>query len=77
MATFTQILYQIVFSTKHANNTMVLSESKKLYSYIWGVLKNKKCTLYQLNGTENQYKPERNIDELREKPAGTSSFKNI
>ncbi len=53
MATFTQILYQIVFSTKHAENTMVLAESKKLYSYIWGVLKNNKCTLYQLNGTEN------------------------
>jgi REP element-mobilizing transposase RayT len=53
MATFTQILYQIVFSTKNAENTMVLSESEKLYRYLWGVLKNKKCKLYQLNGTEN------------------------
>lgn len=53
MATFTQILYQIVFSTKKAENTMVLSESEKLYRYMWGVLKNKKCKLYQLNGTEN------------------------
>jgi len=32
---------------------MVLSESEKLYRYIWGILKNKKCTLYRLNGTEN------------------------
>jgi len=24
-----------------------------LYRYIWGILKNKKCTLYQINGTEN------------------------
>ena len=32
---------------------MVLSESEKLYRYMWGVLKNKKCKLYQLNGTEN------------------------
>ena len=53
MATFTQILYQIVYSTKNAENTMVLSETEKLYRYIWGLLKNKKCTLYQLNGTEN------------------------
>ena len=32
---------------------MRLSETEKLYRYIWGVLKNKKCTLYRLNGTEN------------------------
>lgn len=32
---------------------MVLSESENLYRYIWGILKNKKCTLYRLNGTEN------------------------
>jgi len=53
MATFTQILYQIVFSTKNAENTMVLDQTEKLYRYIWGILKNKKCTLYQINGTEN------------------------
>lgn len=53
MATFTQILYQIVFSTKNAENTMVLSESEKLYRYLWGVFKNKKCKLYRLNGTED------------------------
>lgn len=53
MATFTQILYQIIFSTKYAENTMVLDESEKLYRYIWGVLNNKNCVLYRLNGTEN------------------------
>lgn len=53
MATFTQILYQIVFSTKNAENTMVLEETEKLYRYIWGILKNKKCTFYQINGTKN------------------------
>ena len=53
MATFTQILYQLVFSTKNAEKTLVLSESEKLYRYIWGILKNKKCILYRLNGTEN------------------------
>jgi len=53
MATYTQILYQIVFSTKNAVNTIQLSESEKLYRYIWGVLKNNKCVLYRINGTEN------------------------
>jgi REP element-mobilizing transposase RayT len=53
VATYTQILYQIIFSTKNAGDTMVLSESENLYRYIWGILKNKKCTLYRLNGTEN------------------------
>ena len=32
---------------------MRLSETENLYRYIWGILKNKKCTLYRLNGTEN------------------------
>ena len=53
MATFTQILYQIVFSTKNAKKTITLDHSEKLYRYIWGVLDNKKCKLYQMNGTEN------------------------
>lgn len=32
---------------------MGLTETEKLYKYIWGILKNKKCTLYRVNGTEN------------------------
>jgi REP element-mobilizing transposase RayT len=53
MATYTQILYQIVFSTKNAENTMITANTDQLYRYIWGILKNKKSTLYRLNGTEN------------------------
>lgn len=53
MSTFTQILYQIVFSTKKGERTMNYENSEKLYHYIWGVLKNKNCILYQLNGTED------------------------
>lgn len=53
MATYTQILYQIVFSTKNAENTMDFSKAENLYRYIWGVLKNKNCILYRVNGTEN------------------------
>ena len=53
MSTFTQILYQIVFSTKNREITMVESGQRKLYSYIAGLLKNKKCHLYRVNGIED------------------------
>lgn len=53
MATYTQILYQIVFSTKDHLNTLQKENREQLFRYIWGILKNKKCTLYQINGIEN------------------------
>lgn len=53
MSTYTQILYQIVFTTK--NNEMTLNDSgqEKLYKYIWGILKNKKCHLYRIGGVSD------------------------
>ena len=53
MSTYTQILYQIVFSTKNHENTMIESGQEKLYKYIWGILKNKKCHLYRIGGVED------------------------
>jgi REP element-mobilizing transposase RayT len=53
MSTYTQILYQIVFSTKNRENTMIESGQDRLYSYIAGLLKNKNCHLYRINGIEN------------------------
>ena len=53
MSTYTQILYQIVFSTKDAKNVLVDEHHEKLFRYIWGILKNKKCILYRINGVEN------------------------
>lgn len=50
MSTYTQILYQIVFSTKHREEVLHGENKKELYKYIWGILKNKKCTLYQIGG---------------------------
>lgn len=52
MSTYTQILYQIVFSTKNRQPTLIEANQNKLYSYIWGLLKNKKCHLYRINGVE-------------------------
>ena len=50
---YTQILYQIVYSTK--NRKPVLTEEKQgeLFKYLWGILKNKKCHVYIINGVEN------------------------
>jgi len=50
MSTYTQILYQIVFSTKNREHTLLKINRDKLYKYIWGVLKNKNCHLYRIGG---------------------------
>lgn len=53
MSTYTQILYQIVFSTKDRELTLTKPNRKELFKYIWGVLKNKNCHLYRINGVED------------------------
>lgn len=53
MSTYTQILYQIVFSTKNREKTLLESERSQLFAYIWGVLKKKKCHLYRIGGVED------------------------
>lgn len=53
MSTYTQILYQIVFSTKHREPTLEAQRKKDLYKYIWGILKNKNCHLYAMGGMQD------------------------
>jgi len=53
MSTYTQILYQIVFSTKNREKTMTESGQEKAYRYIWGILTNNNCHLYRIGGMEN------------------------
>jgi REP element-mobilizing transposase RayT len=53
MSSYTQILYQIIFSTKNRENVLIKTNREKLYKYIWGILKNKKCILYRINGVED------------------------
>ncbi len=53
MSTYTQILYQIVFSTKYRNKVLLKDNREKLYRFIWGILKKKNCILYQINGVED------------------------
>ena len=53
MSTYTQTLYQIVFSTRSHENTLNMKKIEKLYHYIFGILSNKKCFLYKIGGVEN------------------------
>lgn len=53
MSTYTQILYQIVFSTKNRDATLTAVNRNELFKYIWGILKNKKCHLYRIGGVED------------------------
>ncbi|PSR04302.1 MAG: transposase [Bacteroidetes bacterium SW_11_45_7] len=50
MSTFTQILYQIVFSTKHRERTLSEDGRPQLFKYIQGVLKKQNCHPYCING---------------------------
>lgn len=53
MSTYTQSLYQIVFSTKDREKTLTKDNREELFRYIWGVLKNNKCHLYRIGGIED------------------------
>jgi putative transposase len=53
MSTYTQILYQIVFASWNHENTMAQEGQQDLYKYIAGVLKNKNCHTYRINGIED------------------------
>lgn len=53
MSTYTQILYQIVFSTKGRELTLTNPGRQELFKFVSGILKNKKCHLYRINGVED------------------------
>ncbi len=53
MSTYTQILYQIVFSTRNRKKCLNKPGRQELFKYIHGILKNKNCHLYRINGVED------------------------
>jgi REP element-mobilizing transposase RayT len=53
MGTHKQIYYQIVFGTKHRQPTIAREHDENLYRYITGIIKEKKCHLYRINGIED------------------------
>ena len=53
MASYRQILYHITFHTQNSSNVLYNNGNDELFRYIWGVMKNKNCKLYRINGVEN------------------------
>ena len=48
-----RLILAIVFSTKNREPVLTTSHRKDLFKYIWGILENKKCHLYQINGVDD------------------------
>lgn len=53
MSSYRQIFYHIVFGTYNRQPTIERTHCEELYKYIWGVIKNKGCKLYRINGIED------------------------
>jgi len=53
MSSYRQIIYHIIFRTKGSKKTLSLEYNKELYAYITGIIKNKNCFLYRINGIED------------------------
>ncbi len=53
MATYTQLIYHIVFSTKNRVPCLLKEKREQLYYYIWGLIKKNKSHLYRINGVED------------------------
>ena len=53
MASYRQIFYHIIFGTKYRKETIDETNCTELYQYISGIIKNKNCKLYRINGVED------------------------
>ena len=53
MATYTQIFYHIVYSTKYRKPTLLKPNRNRLFKFMWGVLDKQNCHLYRINGIED------------------------
>jgi REP element-mobilizing transposase RayT len=53
MSTYKQIFYHLIFSTKHREKTLTEKHQEELYKFIWGIVKEKHCTLYRIGGSED------------------------
>ena len=53
MSSYHKILYHIVFRTKDSRKTLNLEHNRELFAYFLGILKNKDCFPYNINGMED------------------------
>ena len=49
---YTKILYHIIFRAKYSEKTIPFEQAPELYRYMWGIITNKNCVLYRVNGME-------------------------
>ncbi len=50
---YTRLLYHIVFRTRNSKNSIPEQHEKELYTYIMGIINNKKSKLYRIGGMPN------------------------
>lgn len=53
MSSYRQLCYHIVFGTKSHKPTIPDIHCELLYKYMWGIIQNKKCKLYRINGSRD------------------------
>ncbi len=53
MSSYYRILYHLVFRTKNGDKTLEADHRAELLAYFFGVLKNKDCFVYAINGMED------------------------
>lgn len=53
MASYRQVLYHLTFHTKNSEKVLKAADNSELFKYIWGIIKNKNCKLYRINGVED------------------------
>ena len=53
MGSYRQIFYHLVFGTKNLKPTIADIYAEELYKYISGIIKNRNCKLYRINGVED------------------------
>ena len=53
MGSYRQIFYQIVSATKYREHTIEDEHAEELYKYVGGIVKNKNCKPYRINGMDD------------------------
>jgi REP element-mobilizing transposase RayT len=53
MSSYRQILYHLIFRTQNSSRTLKQEHIRELYAYIMGIIRNKNCFLYRINGAED------------------------
>jgi REP element-mobilizing transposase RayT len=81
MSTYLQVLYQLVFCTKYRQKTLVGSNRKELFRYMYGILDKRNCHVYIINGVSDHVHiithvhPSISLSSLiQEIKAGSSNF---